>query len=195
MKKFATMAICFVLIACMVAGGSLAYLTDRDSEANVFTVGDVRIELSEDFAQGAKLTPGVNIEKTPTIKNTGINDAYVWMDWAVPAALDNAAASANVIHYNYLSYTDEIETDKVTDKNVTDGIAAGFFPAGTTAQDIKDGAYWIYNDHQKVRDEVINGVDYKVYTYLYNKALAPDETTLAGIWNVYLNKHSRYLLK
>ena len=53
MKKFATMAICFVLIACMVAGGSLAYLTDRDSEANVFTVGDVRIDLTEDFEKGA----------------------------------------------------------------------------------------------------------------------------------------------
>ncbi|MBQ3510435.1 MAG: hypothetical protein IJA90_10525 [Peptococcaceae bacterium] len=47
MKKFATMAISILLIACMVAGGSLAYLTSDDSDVNVMTLGNVQIEQQE----------------------------------------------------------------------------------------------------------------------------------------------------
>ncbi|MBQ3510430.1 MAG: hypothetical protein IJA90_10500 [Peptococcaceae bacterium] len=47
MKKFATMAISILLIACLVAGGSLAYLSDTASDVNVMTLGNVEIEQIE----------------------------------------------------------------------------------------------------------------------------------------------------
>ena len=219
MKKFATMAICFVLIACMVAGGSLAYLTDRDSEANVFTVGDVRIELSEDFEQGAKLTPGVNIEKAPLIKNTGINDAWVWMEFAIPAALDTVSpngtaqgSSENVVHWNYLGATSETyaNTERI-DKAFTEGkLTQDMFPAGVNnCVDfiLSNGATWDFDNQlvngtnmrtAKIADGkelaasdngYADATEYNVYVIPYNKALEPGETTLPGIVNVYLDKH------
>ena len=88
LKKILAWALVVSLTAAAAIGGTLAYLTDRDSEANVFTVGDVKIDLNESFDQGATLIPGVSIEKKPTITNVGPNTAWVWATVAVPAALD-----------------------------------------------------------------------------------------------------------
>ena len=92
MKKALLMVLSLVLVVALTIGGTLAYLTDRDSKTNVFTVGDVRIELNEDFEQGSTLLPGKEVEKDVSITNTGKNDAYVWVKIAVPAALDNGGA-------------------------------------------------------------------------------------------------------
>ena len=87
-KKIIAWLLVVILTAAAAIGGTLAYLTDRDSEANVFTVGDVNIDLNESFDQGATLIPGVGIVKKPTITNVGPNTAWVWATVAVPAALD-----------------------------------------------------------------------------------------------------------
>ena len=54
-KKFLTLAAVVVVTAAIAVAGTLAYLTDRDSKVNTFTVGDVKIELTEEFEQGATL--------------------------------------------------------------------------------------------------------------------------------------------
>ena len=69
MKKFATMVTSVALIGAMVAGGSLAYLSDTDSAVNVMELGSVNIEQIEqernaegklvDFTQGKPLLPYV----------------------------------------------------------------------------------------------------------------------------------------
>ena len=87
-KKIIAWLLIIATTAAVTVGGTLAYLTDRDSEANVFTTGDVKIDLEEDFQQGAELLPGVNVEKTPTITNIGKNDAYVWATVAIPGSLE-----------------------------------------------------------------------------------------------------------
>ena len=217
MKKFATMAICFVLIACMVAGGSLAYLTDRDSEANVFTVGDVRIDLTEDFEKGATLTPGVDIEKAPKITNKGINDAWVWMEFAIPSALDTVStnnnaegSSDNVVHWNYLgaTATGYANADRIQKAFDEGKLTQDMFPAGVTnCVDfiLSNGATWNFSndfvDGKNMRTAKIadgkelaagdsgydTATEYNVYVIPYNKALEPGETTLPGIVNVYLD--------
>ena len=87
MKKIISVILVVSLTAAIAIGGTLAYLTDRDSEANVFTTGDVNIDLNEDFNQGSTLTPGVEIEKAPTVTNVGPNEAWVWTTVAVPKDL------------------------------------------------------------------------------------------------------------
>ena len=101
MKKIIALLLVISTTVALSIGGTLAYLTDRDSEANVFTTGDVNIDLNEDFNQGSTLIPGVDIEKEPTVTNVGPNDAWVWTQIAIPAALDSDDASKNVIHFNY----------------------------------------------------------------------------------------------
>ena len=87
MKKIISTILVLALVAGISIAGTVAYLTDRDSKANVFTVGDVDITLNEDFAQGSTLVPGVSIEKAPSIENNGKNEAYVWATVTVPKGL------------------------------------------------------------------------------------------------------------
>jgi len=128
----------------------------------VFTIGNVDIELKEDFEQNSELIPGVDIEKKPTITNVGNNDAWVWATIAIPSALDNDDASKNVVHFNYSK----------------ESVAAGQW----TWKD--------KNSNWMVAKEVENdGVKYNVYTILYQTALKKGETTPAVMTKVYMDDH------
>lgn len=163
MKKALLMVLSLVLVVALTIGGTLAYLTDRDSKTNVFTVGDVRIELNEDFDQGATLVPGVNIEKKATVKNIGKNDAWVWVKIAIPSALDNDDASKNVIHFNFTK----------------ESVASGLW----NWMDSTDA--WMID-----KDVEINGVKHNVYTVKYDTALKPGETTAQPVmYKVYMDYH------
>lgn len=84
-KKIVTLALVIALLAIVVAGASLAYFTDTQSAENVFTMGNVDIELDEPdwtdptnpIGEGAK--PGIEYLKDPYIKNVGDTDAWVRM--------------------------------------------------------------------------------------------------------------------
>lgn len=68
-----------MLVAAMSIGGMLAYFTDTDTKENTFTVGNVEIQINEEFEQGSIANPGVAVDKNPTIENIGDNAAYVRM--------------------------------------------------------------------------------------------------------------------
>lgn len=167
MKKIIAFLLVVSLTATIAIGGTLAYLTDRDSEANVFTVGNVEIDLEEDFEQGAELIPGVNIEKKPTVTNVGPNDAWVWVEIAIPSALNNTtSASNNALHFN------------MSAESVADGLWNWWDGA-----DYSEDAYYI-------RNETIDEVEYDVYVVQYETALKAGETTAEPvIYKVYLDKH------
>ncbi len=99
MKK--VLSLCLIVIMALTAiGGTLAYFTDKEVETNVFTVGDVNIEIRErkdadenwtsnddyhEFLEDTIAMPGVEIPKYVTIANIGKNDAYVRVTIDVPA--------------------------------------------------------------------------------------------------------------
>ncbi|MBE6946232.1 MAG: hypothetical protein E7459_09115 [Ruminococcaceae bacterium] len=195
MKKIIAMILVIVLCCAVSVGLTVAYLTDRDSAANIFTVGNVAIDLTEDFEQGATLIPGVNIEKKPVITNTGNTDAWVWLTFAIPSALDNfvqgteQGSNENIIHWNPLGATTE---GYVTADRVNKAIADGNLPEGITADEIlTNNMTWnVFNSlgaGENVFQQEINGVKYNVYVLLYNKALQPGETTLPNIYKVFLD--------
>lgn len=202
LKKSLAFVLVLVLCIGLTVGATVAYLTDRDSAANIFTVGDVSIELSEKFEQGAKLIPGVDIEKIPVITNTGKNDAWVWLELAIPSALDNwnpngeEGSNNNVIHWNPLGATTAGEGySYVTEERVNKAIADGHL-SGVTYEEIVE-----YNMTWDVFNALVNGgnaytttikvgnrnVPYNVYVIPYNKALEPGETTLPTLYNVFLD--------
>ncbi len=177
LKKALLMGLSLVLVAAIAVGGTLAFFTDRDSAANVFTVGDVSIELNEKFEQGAELIPGVKIEKEVTVTNTGDNDAWVWMTYAIPSILDNTDANLNVIHVNTPgAYWYGYHT------NPTFIASAGL----TEAVDETDT--WKV-DYAVTKEVEIDGVMYNVYAHLYNGFLTAGETTNPGMNTVYLDSH------
>lgn len=190
MKKFLAVLLVVVLCCTVSIGLTLAYLTDKDSEANIFTVGNVSIDLTEDFEQGATLTPGVDIEKVPKITNTGENDAWVWMTVAIPSALDTwtpgsvEGSNMNIIHWNFLGATAD---GFVSDERVEKAIADGYLADGTTVQSLIDNkTTWDVLNGLEYKQE-IDGVEYNIYTLRYNKVLTPNETTLPSLVNVYLD--------
>lgn len=196
MKKVIAIVLLVALVSAISIGATLAYLTDRDSEVNVFTIGDVTIDLEEKFEQNSTLIPGVKIEKKPTITNTGKNDAWVWLTFAIPAALDTytpgsiSGSNDNVIHWNFKAATTE---GYVTEDKVQKAIAEGFLTDPTLTADkiLSENMTWdVMNSiaaGNNVFQQEIEGVLCNVYVLLYNKALKPGETTLPNIEQVYLD--------
>lgn len=83
-------AIAVILAAIAAVGASLAYFTDQKTAQNTFTIGNVKIELTEPaWKDGAKLLPGIPVGKDPTVTNTGLAPCLVrvQVQWPQGAAL------------------------------------------------------------------------------------------------------------
>ena len=83
-KKILVLAVSVALIAILAIGGSLAYFTDTtEAKVNVFTVGNVNIDLTEPaWSDNADhtLMPGTSYDKNPTITvDEKSQDCYVFL--------------------------------------------------------------------------------------------------------------------
>ena len=82
-KKILTAGMAAALAVTAVVGGSLAYFTDTQEAKNTFTVGNVKIELTEPNwdatgKEDAKTVyAGEPLAKDPTVKNIGDNPCFV----------------------------------------------------------------------------------------------------------------------
>ena len=103
-KKRAKAVLSVFLVVAILIAGAYAFLSATDSKTNVFTVGNVKIELWEDFNGTTyngqqtpdpveNIIPGQTIDKKPYIKNTGKNNAWMFMAVGVPTATDENIAS------------------------------------------------------------------------------------------------------
>ena len=128
-RKILTLALTVCMVAILAIGGSLAYLTDTDQAVNVFTTGNVKIDLIEDFGDNndetlEKLLPTTGytdetkyfringIEKEIYVENEGSEPAYVRIHLAIPDIIDSGAkdhpaldASDNIVHWNMAKET------------------------------------------------------------------------------------------
>ena len=183
-KKLLALVLVVALAATAVIGGTLAYFTDTDAKANVFTTGNVHIQLIENFgdnnpATPEKLLPAVGsaqagtlengITKEVTVKNTGTEKAYVRVHIAIPSILDNGNpdfdARQNKLHFNFSS----------------DSYGAGKWDWSKTAGDPYIGDWNYY-------ETTVDNIQYNVYVVTYEKILAPNaETTEKAIHQVYLD--------
>ena len=81
-RKIVFWAASLLLTGALAAGGTLAYLTDKDSVTNQFVVGKVDIEGNEPSyapdpdGKTNHIVPTQVIPKDPRIKNKGKNDSY-----------------------------------------------------------------------------------------------------------------------
>lgn len=83
-KKILVLAVSVALVAILAIGGSLAYFTDTtESKVNVFTVGNVNIDLTEPewvVEDDHTLMPGASYAKDPTITVAEKSqDCYVFL--------------------------------------------------------------------------------------------------------------------
>lgn len=175
-KKVATLG----LVAAMLltsAGATLAYFTDTAEAENVFTTGNVDIELEEVFdSKNAKLMPGIDIQKEIDVKNIGSEEAFVRVHIAVPSMLDSGsedepqyAAYNNTLHWNMAK--DTMGEGKWNWNSNADG---SNYPG--------NGGTW--NMYQ----QEVDGIMYNVYVATYETALAKGEVADNAIHKVYLDK-------
>ena len=93
-KKILALALVVVLAVTAVTGATLAYFTDTDENANVFTMGNIDITLDEAAVERVEdewveqdervqenkyesVYPGAILPKDPTVHNVGSYGAYV----------------------------------------------------------------------------------------------------------------------
>lgn len=134
-KKILALSMVACLAATAVVGGTLAYFTDTDQADNVFTVGNVSIDLTEPNwdAQGAvdapEAYPGEALAKDPTITNDGKNPCFVRISiegWDVLGAnnkityrtdyVDNKLGDKWELHTDgYFYYTEVLVAGATTD--------------------------------------------------------------------------------
>ena len=106
-------------VLCLASvGGVSAYLTDYDKVSNQFTVGKVDVELTEDNWKPddhKKIEPGKVISKDPRIKNTGINDAYAYLEVSIPTANVIAAARKKGTGTFFISVKSQLDKTEFTE--------------------------------------------------------------------------------
>lgn len=176
-RKLLTGALSLSMVAILAVGGTLAYFTDTDGEKNVFTTGDVKIDLTETFDEvNAKLLPSTGSAQAGTLKNgitkevyvtnTGSEKAYVRVHIAIPACLDNVDnAGMNTLHFNY-------------DAN---SVGAGKWDWSNSTGTPYEGAWNFYET------DVIDGKDYNVYVVTYESILENGDKTEHAMKQVYLD--------
>lgn len=82
-KKITAIFLCVALVAIAIAGASLAYFTDTDDAKNTFTVGNVKIDLTEPNwektgkEEAKTVYAGEPLAKDPTVENKGDNPCFV----------------------------------------------------------------------------------------------------------------------
>lgn len=188
-KKILSIALVVAMVA-VIAAGSLAYFTDKDSAENNFTVGNVDIKLNETFEQNSKLLPGIDVNKDVTITlKEGSSDAYVWYLWKIPADLDSidgTTGTNNALHVNSLGST----WDKYRENT-------NYWPKGQT-EALPIDQTWDHDPEVELGltagpegylyTETIGNVQYHVYAALYHGKLSAGQTTTQAMTKVYLDK-------
>lgn len=104
-KKIAILALALCMVAAIAVTGTIAYFTDNDSATNTFTVGNVKIDLTEPKwdEQGKEDAPEVYpteaLAKDPTVTNIGDNPCFVRVSVTGWDSLIKAGLSQNNITY------------------------------------------------------------------------------------------------
>ena len=185
-RKLLLVALALSMVAILAVGGTLAYFTDTDFETNVFTVGNVQIDLIEqqrgengleEFQDDKKLLPIVGsaqgekdgyglptaenyVDKIVTVKvEKDSEDAYVRVLMAFPVAMDANDAANMPLHWS------------AGNKFVAEGGKAD--PQAENA----DFDKWTMGlVHEGVAIAGCPGT-YNIYSFTYEKVLSAEEVT------------------
>ena len=186
-RKILALASAVCMVAILAIGGTLAYFTDTDAKSNVFTTGNVKIQLNENFGDNdpetpEKLLPATGsaqagtlqngITKEVSVKNIGTEDDYVRVHIAIPSILDNGNpefdAGKNALHFNYAA----------------DSVGEGKWDWSKTTGTPYEGNWNYY-------ETTIENIKYNVYVVTYGTALKTNEETPdKAIHQVYLDSNT-----
>lgn len=163
MKKKYLIAAIAILAITFTIQSSIAYFNAKDSQENVFTVGDIKITLTEDKWNPDEehiMSPGVSFDKNPTVNNVGKNPAYV----RIVLKLTNYSVLKNAV--------DIVDYDV---SNIFEGYdASKWLLAKTDVDTAKDTITYTYNYHRILNVNESSDA-------LFEKVSFPDELDISKL--------------
>ncbi|MBQ8288415.1 MAG: hypothetical protein IJX76_06555 [Clostridia bacterium] len=192
MKKKILVVLSILLIAAMAITGTMAYLTDEQSDVNVMTVGNVKIQQLEyerdengnlrEFTQDKPIVPAVyDGDSLPWS-----NGLYVWdsID-GVPAGAGNQlfVDGANAVD-KFVFVRNTGKTDAYYRTVIAIECPEGLDP-DMIHINVNGNTRFTWSN---VGYTTIDGVQYFVKEALYNEILTPGETSRPSLLQVYLDK-------
>ena len=197
-RRILAIAMSLCIVAILAVGASLADFTDTDKADNIFTTGKVDIKLNENFDKdNAKLLPGSQTKnavpkEVKIALEPGSEDAYVWYEWLIPAALDSTDGSTgtnNVIHVNAAGNTwDNWRTDN---RFWAEGQTEALDLEYTWDHDANVEISGLVGPEGFIGTEEIEGILYNKYVVLYHGKLSNAEggqkETTMGMKQVYMD--------
>ena len=199
-----------LIIALFAFGATVSYLTDYERKDNVVTIGDVKIEIDEGkYEDSSTVAAGSTLPKAPSIKNKGINDAYVFFRVAIPKKSVTLLYEQNVYdNNNILTYKEGTKYDGFPETNGSEifkTIAEGkdtesvkytgynssgtFLTAPSVIVGYNKGTYDNSNNANSKagwvylgseQNKDISGQKYDFYWFGYNKKLVPTPSDAAA---------------
>lgn len=166
-----------LLFIPILAWGAIGTLTDIDVNGDVYTVGNIEIQIVSSSGSLENLVPNATVPYGIAAKNVGINDAYIFMSITVPCENvewtdDNGKLHSEALTqiFSYYSNTDKLQNEW---KLVSVGVIED--------NQIRDVSY-IQNNTAQYGSIFGDAITY-VYGYVGDnadgslKALAPDYET------------------
>ena len=174
-KKIVSLCLVVALAATAVIGGTLAYFTDTEDEINVFTLGNVVIDLVEEqrneagtgleeFKDGKVLLPIVGSAQGDKVNVGGYNlpTAANWVDKIV--TIDNEGTQDAYVRVLF-AFPAKMDDAQSAAEMMLHWNHDGTMPAGV----------WSHKDcGVKV---TLGGVEYNIYNYTYEKVLTAEGTS------------------
>ncbi len=198
MNKKKTFLLIIVFICVLSIGNTLAFLTDKETKENVFTIGGVNISLTEPNwkeADAQNILPGAVVAKNPTVTNVGTNDAYVFLSVDIPKAkvvVDGAEVTKELFTYTLNNGWQEVTTIDGTDKVTY--IYAYASDANTMTKLSKDASSTLFENvklenFDNLGADTSSTVKVTVTAYaIQTENIVEGSVTPSSVWNVVTNE-------
>ena len=199
-RKVMLVALAVILCSLVVVSGTLAYYTITGRNENQVSMGNIAIQLNDEYTPQYNLVPNPNqnedalISKKISVTNEGKGDAFVMIkvkkEWstAIPSEDDKPLATDNIV-----LNIDETYWQKLTDSgNAQNGYECYYYryplKAGKTTQLLMDGFYFMPLSEVGYQGDLVDN-DYKGLTahidvQAFAVQAASAEGALAHEWGV-----------
>ena len=200
-KKLLAIGLAVAVLAVTIVGMSIAYFTDTDNETNVFTVGNVHIQLNEqerqldedgstilgDFTQNKPLFPIVGSAQGEK-DEFGLPTAANYVDKVITITNTGASDAYVRAYFAIPSALDDGYETFNAGLNILHFNFGNKVENGNVYTTYQNEWKWLDDDNNwKYFETEIGGIDYNVYYADYYQVLPAGETTERFVDGVYLD--------
>lgn len=188
-KKVIAISLVLALVAVAIASVTIAYFTDTEEATNVFTVGNVEIDLLE-----------ANIHRHADSYLANGTDGFLPDGFNGGEATDDDILAADELYQDYLAAQElmpgvsvnKMPYVKNTGKSDAYVRIRVMIPSALDLNCLNSSVYCstaleeeftFVGDWATPVTTTVDGVEFDVYTFVRNEALAADEMTYWNVWN------------